>query len=355
MTSNTAIKRYLFYIAHNYSFEILRPLQKLILSQGDKIKWLAVGSEVQLSYFLPDEEVLACIDDARAYNPHATFAPGNEIPRFIPGLKVQVFHGLEWKRKGHFVIRDFFDLYCTQGPATTLRFNNLRDKCGYFDVVETGWSKLDTLFNAPPLQLQNDNKKIILYAPTFSPNLTSAPELFEKIKEFSQTSEYHWIVKFHPKMALEWVNKYKGLQSKHFQVIETSSINQILQTADIMISDTSSVIGEFSLLHKATVSLNNKEPGDYLVNIQSANMLEKAIILALSPTTELFREIEIYANDIHPCNDGNAALRILKATEDMLSNGKQAKKQKPLNIFRNIKQCYCGIPVIICNNSIGIV
>ena len=101
-------KRYLFYIAHNYSFEILRPLQRVILAQGDEVKWLAVGREVNLSYFQSNESVLNSIDDARTYNPDASFAPGNEIPNFIPGLKVQVFHGLEWKKKGHFVIRDFF-------------------------------------------------------------------------------------------------------------------------------------------------------------------------------------------------------------------------------------------------------
>ena len=95
-------KRYLFYIAHNYSFEILRPLQKVILAQGDQVKWLVIGKEVTLSYFTENESVLASIDDARAYNPEATFAPGNEIPNFIPGLKIQVFHGLEWEEKRSF-------------------------------------------------------------------------------------------------------------------------------------------------------------------------------------------------------------------------------------------------------------
>ena len=158
--------RYLFYIAHNYSFEILRPLQQVILAQGDKVKWLAVGKEVTLSYFKSNESVLSSIDDARAYNPDASFAPGNEIPNFIPGLKVQIFHGLEWKKKGHFVIRDFFDLYCTHGPATTHRFNELAKQHGFFDVVETAWPKLDYLFTSPAMPIKEylhaQDKKIIL-------------------------------------------------------------------------------------------------------------------------------------------------------------------------------------------------
>jgi len=334
--------RYLFYIAHNYSFEILRPLQRVILAQGDEVKWLAVGKEITHSYFQDDESVLSSIDEARAYNPDASFAPGNEIPNFIPGLKVQVFHGLEWKKKGHFIIRDFFDLYCTQGPATTSRFNQLADKHGFFDVVETGWPKLDYLFTTPVMpiaeQLKLDNKKIILYAPTFSPALTSSPALFEEIKRLSEQKDYHWLIKFHPKMATQWVEQYKSLIKDNVQIIETSSINELLQTADIMVSDTSSVIGEFSLLNKATVSLNNKEPGDYLVNIQTAAQLEQAIEQALNPSEQLHTAIKAYADDLHPYHDGRAAQRILSATESILAEGKQANKSKPLNLFRNLKQ-----------------
>jgi len=335
-------KRYLFYIAHNYSFEILRPLQKIILAQGDEVKWIAVGKEVTLKYFQDNESVLSSIDEARAYNPDASFAPGNEIPSFIPGLKVQVFHGLEWKKKGHFIIRDFFDLYCSHGPATTSRFNQLAQQHNFFDVVETGWPKLDYLFTTPAMPIKEDlgtqNKKIILYAPTFSPALTSAPALFDEIKRLSEQKDYHWLIKFHPKMATQWVEQYKALIKDNVQIIETSSINELLQTADIMVSDTSSVIGEFSLLNKATVSLNNKEPGAYLVNIQNADQLEQSIALAFSPTLQLKSAIKAYADDLHPYHDGKAAQRILSATEAILLKGKQAKKSKPLNLFRNLKQ-----------------
>ncbi|RHW77670.1 CDP-glycerol glycerophosphotransferase family protein [Colwellia sp. RSH04] len=335
-------KRYLFYIAHNYSFEILRPLQQAILAQGDQVKWLAIGKEVTLSFFKADEEVLPTIDDARMYNPDATFAPGNEIPNFIPGYKVQVFHGLEWKKKGHFIIRDFFDLYCTHGPATTSRFQQLANKHGYFDVVETGWPKLDYLFTtqAMPLkkELAKQEKKIILYAPTFSPALTSAPELFDEIKRISQEENHHWLIKFHPKMAKEWCDKYQTLVSENVEIINSSSINELLQTADIMLSDTSSVIGEFSLLNKPTVSLNNKEPGDYLINIQKAEELSSALALAFHPSEELKAAIKVYADDLHPYHDGKAAQRILTATESLINQGSQAKKNKPLNLFRNLKQ-----------------
>ncbi|WP_440874452.1 CDP-glycerol glycerophosphotransferase family protein [Thalassotalea sp. PLHSN55] len=331
-------KRYLFYIAHNYCFEILRPLQQVMLAQGNQVKWLAVGNEVSVSYFEPNEVVLNSIDEARTYQPDATFAPGNEIPNFIPGLKVQVFHGLEWKKKGHFVIRDFFDLYCTHGPATTSRFNTLAKQHGYFDVVETGWPKLDELFSTPKIANVGNGKPIILYAPTFSPALTSAPELFDEIKRLIDTKEHHWLIKFHPKMAQEWLDKYQTLVCDNVEIIESSSIAQLLQTADIMVSDTSSVIGEFALLNKAIVSLNNRAPGDYLINIENAAQLPAAIEKAFLADEKLKNAIKNYADDLHPQNDGNAAQRILSAVEHMLAHGKTAPKSKPLNIFRNLKQ-----------------
>jgi len=330
-------KHYLFYIAHNYSFEILRPLQQVMLAQGEQVKWLAIGNEVTSSYFDQNETLLSSVEEAIAFQPDATFAPGNEIPNFIPGLKVQVFHGLEWKKKGHFVIRDFFDLYCTHGPATTTRFNKLAQKHGYFDVIETGWPKLDNLFNTPAMPIRTEDKKVILYAPTFSPALTSAPALFDEIERLSNEKEYLWLIKFHPKMDSQWIKKYKGL-TKNIQFIETSSINALLQTADIMVSDTSSVIGEFSLLNKPTVSLNNKQPGDYLINIHDAKQLEHAIETAFNPSSKLKHEIQKYADDLHPYHDGKAAQRILSAVEKIMLNGKKAKKNKPWNIFRNLKQ-----------------
>ena len=139
-------------------------------------------------------------------------------------------------------------------------------------------------------------------------------------------------------MAKSWCEQFQTLLSDNVEIIESASINQLLQSADIMVSDTSSVIGEFSLLNKATVSLNNKAPGDYLVNISSATHLEQAIQTALTPSVGLKSAIKAYADDLHPYDDGQAAQRILLATQQLLSQGKKAQKNKPWNIFRNLKQ-----------------
>lgn len=330
--------KYLFYISQNYSFEILRPLQNAILKKGAQVAWFVTGNEVTLSNFNPNEIVLKAIDDAVYFNADACFVPGNIIPSFIPGLKVQVFHGLEWKKKGHFIIRECFDLYCTHGKATTERFNELANKYNFFDVMETGWPKLDNLFSTPPVSLFDDSKPIILYAPTFSPSLTSAPILFEKIKKLIDEHNFNWLVKFHPKMDITWVKAYETLAAKNFKIINTANINELLQTADIMISDTSSVIGEFSLLAKPVISFNNSDPGDYLINITQVNDLPKAIEQAFSPSDKLLGAIKQYALELHPYKDGESSERILNAVEHIINHGKKSKKALPLNLFRNLKQ-----------------
>ena len=331
-------KQYLFYISQNYSFEILRPLQAEIIARGDEVKWFVTGNEVNMGNFTQEEVVLENIKSTVQYNPDASFVPGNVIPSFIPGIKVQVFHGLEWKKKGHFVIRDCFDLYCTHGIATTVRFKELANKHQFFDVVETGWPKLDNLFSAPPATYFNKEKPAILFAPTFSPSLTSAPILFNEIKKLIKHGDYNWLVKFHPKMDKQWIAKYKTLVSDNFQIIESNNINELLQWADILISDTSSVIGEFSLLGKPVIALNNSNPGDYLLNISEPEQLSNAITTALSPTEQLKTAIDNYAEGLHPYKDGQSSARILDAVEHILSKGKSSKKSLPRNLFRNLKQ-----------------
>ncbi|WP_441002056.1 CDP-glycerol glycerophosphotransferase family protein [Pseudocolwellia agarivorans] len=335
------MSRYLFYISQNYSFAILRPLQKAILARGGEAAWFVEGDNVNHEFFNKDEVLLPSIDAVKEYNPRAVFVPGNVVPSFVPGLKVGVFHGFnsgKRNRKGkedHFNIRGSFDLYCTQGPNTTETFNILAEKAGYFDVKETGWPAIDPLYE-PLLVKKEIERPTILFCSTFSRNLTSAPHLFEEIKRLSITGKYRWLVQFHPKMPKEIIEQYKAIESEHLSFVETDNVIPLLQEADLMVCDTSSVLLMFLLLNKPVVTFNNISPKEYLINISEPELLESSIELGLTKPKELMTNIESFIEQTHPYQDGGSSERVLDAVDEILSRPQKSVK-KPLNLLRQFK------------------
>jgi len=327
--------QYLMYVEQNYSFEILQPIVDAIAEAGGISAWYIHGNKASAKH-LPDNSVLLdSVAAVQAFNPRAVFVPGNVVPDFFPGIKVQVFHGLEWKKKGHFRLRGFFDLYCTHGPITTEKFNQLSLQRPYYNVIETGWSKLDPLFSTSNNKEKQQEKLQILYAPTFSKSLTSTSALYEKIAQLSKTGQFNWKIRFHPKEDPQTVEKYKALSGPHLCFDDNRDITLSLQQADIMLSDTSSVVSEFLLLNKPAVTFDNKEPGDYIINITDADKLADALQLASNPSNELRQRIQDYNKQVHPSTDGSASERILNAVEQCIQT--PAKKSKPLNLLRKLK------------------
>lgn len=335
-------RRILFYISQNYSFAILRPLQKEALARGYQCAWFVEGDKVNKDFFTPKEHQLPSIEAVKQYSPDAVFVPGNVVPNFIPGLKVGVFHGFnsgKKNRKGkedHFTIRGCFDLYCTQGPNTTEPFLTLEKKHKYFYFKETGWPAIDPLYVQQSREEEN-NKPTILLCSTFSRNLTCAPHIFDKVKALSATGKWRWLVQFHPKMSQEIVEQYKSIQSKHLTFVETDDVIPLLQEADVMVCDTSSVLLMFLLLNKPVVTVKNIAPKDYMLDIQSPDALEAAIDKALTKPSELMANVEKFIANTHPYNDGKSSQRVLEAVEDILTGKLPNKPNKPLNLLRKFK------------------
>jgi CDP-glycerol glycerophosphotransferase (TagB/SpsB family) len=333
---------YLLYISENYSFKVLRPLQEEILKRGDKAKWFIEGKNININYFKEDEIVLKNIQEVIKYNPDVVLVPGNFVPSFISGLKVEVFHGFmsDKRRKRdnklyHLIIRDCFDLYCTHGPSTTVPFQNLAKQHKTFDVVETGYCQMDPYFNKKNNKPTKD-RPIILFSSTFSPRMTKAPALFETIKELSKNTKWLWQVTFHPKMDKKIVEQYKSIQHDNLQFIETDNLIPYMKNADLMLADFSSMLIDFILLNKPVVTFQNHNKLNYIININDTKELESAIKKGLSRPDYLMKEISKFSSFTHPYTDGKSSLRVLDAIEDKLNSKKKLKK-KPLNFIRNLK------------------
>lgn len=327
--------RYLLFVELSYSFEILRPLQAAARARGDEVAWFLNGPA-------PDnlkegERLLHTVAQVRAFDPDAVLVPGNEVPLSFPGLKVQVFHGLGIEKKGHFRIRGMFDLFCTFGPLTTEPFNQLARQHGWFKVVETGWPKTDALFRNAPTAPATDHEKHILYAPTFSPSLTSTPALAAEIAGIVARRSWRWTVKFHPKMAAELAAPLRAIHAENFEIVSTSALTPLLQQADVLLTDTSSVAAEFMLLDKPVVAFRNRMPGPHLLNVDDPAALESNLEAALGnddPSRDARRH---YAHAMQPCRDGRSSERVLDAVEAMLAQGRGGLKRKPWSPLRRFK------------------
>lgn len=333
--------KYLLFATHSYAYEILRPLEAAIRRRGGEAAWFLEPSvDDQLE---AHERRIRELAGVKAFDPDAVLVPGNFVPPFFPGLKVQVFHGFGIEKKGHFRIRGWFDLYCTHGPLTTEPFEKLAHRHGHFAVRETGWPKMDLLFSQQTGAdwkhgFAEPGKPLVLYAPTFSPSLTSASVLAGEIERLANTGPWNWLVKFHPKMDRTWVQRFSDLQGASLRVATSSDITGMLHAADVLLSDTSSVVAEFLLLDKPAVTFRNSRPGPHLIDFAHAAELERNIDKALSQDAGERQAARDFANAMHPYRDGRSSERVLDAVEQFIrEDGKKRLKRKPLNLWRRLK------------------
>jgi hypothetical protein len=339
---DSSSKKYLFFISQDYSFPVLRPLQEAILSRGDEVKWFMYGSEINSAYLEKNELKLKTIDEVVAYNPDAVFVPGNVVPSFISGLKVEVFHGLpstKATKSGqlyHFIIRGMFDLYCTQGRSSTKPFQLLADKYEYFRVKETGWCKLDPLF---PLVKKEGISKSIFFASTFSPRFSKAEILYPLLLEMMQKYDFQWYITLHPKMNKHVVALYKSIKLKNVTFIESIDTVKYFKEADLMVCDTSSIIYEFLTQKKPVITFQTQKDEPSLINVTQIEQLEETILKVLNDLTINQENIQTHLNEFHPYSDGESSQRVLDVVEEMLDNTYPPLKRKPFNIIRNFKLC----------------
>lgn len=340
------VLRALFYVQQNYCFAILRPLQVEIRNRGGAVRWFFVGDEVDPGYLTDGEIALPSVSEVRQWQPDVVFVPGDTVTRAIPGLKVEVFHGFAAGKNygksedAHFIIRNCFDLYCTHGPSNTGHFQQLAEAQGHFRVVETGWPMVDPLFTPTTDNAFDDNsdrRPTVLFCSTFSRRYSCAETLYDTVRELKACGRFRWLVQFHPKMSADTVKKYRDITDENLRFVETDNVIPLLQSADIMLCDTSSILMMFLLQHKPVVTFRNQNPGPQLINISDPAKLERALESGLSHDAQRDAAIRAYAKQIHPYQDGRSSARVVDAVERFLSEGLQLRRSKPLNLIRELK------------------
>lgn len=331
--------KFLIYISHTYALPIGTPLQKEILKRSDEVKWFSDERYTE-EKFPEHGELLYSIEDVIAYNPDIVLSITDSVADFIPGIKVQIFHGFlankHSLKKGHFRIRGFFDLYCTQGPSTTKPFKELKKKHKHFEVIETGWSKVDPLF---PIEKSFNERPVILISSTFTPkySFTYNESVLKEIERLSKIGKWKFKVVLHPKLAQEKVEVFKKMQNENLTYYDTTDLIPLFKTADIMFSDTTSALTEFILQRKPVVTFNNNKPGEHLINITDSYEIEDALTKALSKPKPLMTAIQDYIDITHPYSDGNSSQRVIDSCIRFLCSDRSYLRKKPLNLVRKYK------------------
>ena len=344
-------KRYLFYVAHSYAYAILFPIEEEIKRRGGESAWFveqgcstgALGGRHRIEDF----------DDVERFAPIAVFAPGNYIPDFFPGIKVEVFHGYPINKRAdrhddHFTIRDWFDLYCTQGPSSTATFEEIADRLGTFRVRETGWAKTDSYIRAAEsiatetgIASTECKRPTILYSSTFTRSLTSTTILASEVERMVASGEWNWIFMFHPKLDDEQVlGHYRSLAERYNNACYYGNTFEMeaMQRADVMLCDSSSIIMEFMLLDKPVVTFRNSMPGPHLLDVSEICEVEPAIEKALTRPVELMSNLRAWRDHHEAHRDGLCAARILDAVDEFIADGgADSLRPKPLNLIRKLK------------------
>ncbi len=326
-----------------YAFAILKPLEEEIIRRGFDSLWY-VPEAIKDAFPYKQSNFTSSIKDLKSYQSDVIFVPGNDVPHFLRGIKTQIFHGLAGEKKGHFRIRDYFDLYLTQGPYFTDKFNELAKKRKNFEVIQTGWCKLDALYTTETETLdlkkellkKHGVKNIVLYAPTFSPSLTSGLKLVDTIEELALRDDILVIIKFHDKMDVTIKEKYQNLESKNLIILDEKDITKLLQISDLMISDTSSVVYEFILLDKPVVTLDSKSENINWLNLRDESGVVKSVNNVLNENDEFANKREETIREYHPYSDGKSASRMIDAVlEYKRAHG--VPERRKLSLLRKFK------------------
>jgi hypothetical protein len=331
---------YLLFATERYALPILQPLADALQAQGHGVHaWFEDGAA---GAALAGGVRTVGLREAVALRPRAVFSAANWVPTFLTGPKVQLFHGFNVEKRGdargHFRVRGLFDLYCTQGPATTAPFRALAAQHPHFAVVETGWPKLDPLFSddrddigaSAALRAPAHGRPTVLFASTFTERLSAAPHLFEAIAAEVARGDRYWLLTLHPKCAPALFERYRALAGPNAAFVETEQLMPAQRAADVLVADTTSVVSEFVVQHKPVVTFRNRAPKPHMLDFDDAGQLPAMLERAFAPSAELREALAAYADTIHPHRDGRSSQRVIAATDDLITGTLGRLRGKPL-------------------------
>ncbi len=259
------------------------------------------------------------------------------------GKVVNVGHGLICKgmyyRRDPVVRREnLSDLICVPGPWHKRR---LEDNV-FVPIRVTGFIRSDLLFGSNAEDRESfcfrhdvdPQKNIVLFAPTFNPELSAIPFVRDRITELGGDSSLV-CVKLHQMTPKPWKEMYWRLAEEREDVIflRDDDYSGMMHAADVMVSDVSSMFVEFMLLNKPVVLFNspqlksfeNYDPSDLEHKIRDAVLEADTLPILRNKVDKALAHPEIleeqrlrYVEELDYGRDGKSAQRAAGAIMELL-------------------------------------
>jgi hypothetical protein len=253
----------------------------------------------------------------------------------LRGMKaVQIFHGVGAK---NYIDRSDNRSYLCLVPGRNLK-ERLESR-GVSNIQIVGYPKTDCFFDGTLDRKHilngmslDPSRKTILYSPSWG-ILSSAPIAAEKINDLCD--DYNVIVKLHDLSEPGWRDRYRRMDRIRF--VEDANIAPYMFAADLMISDFSSTIFEYSQLLRPIITIvtdpekARENAGDFswwdiTKKISDIDQLQAAADELLngkwSPTPR-YREV---VDSIFSYRDGKSALRAAEAIREYEQRGAAWKR-----------------------------
>jgi len=241
------------------------------LRSGDKGNYAYDSAALYEGFDLPSESVLP-VEKIRDMDFDLMFSAHTKLiaPRQV-GRRIQIFHGVSFRNKAIRPENMACDHYFVIGPYMLSRFvgSGLMQETDS-RVIQVGFMKTDALVNGTLERKSilrsmgfDGSRPVVLYAPTGARENSLETIGEDAIRKLVATDKYDLLIKphDHPKnKEIDWAEYLQRYEGEHCHVVPPrEDVIPMLFIADLLISDASSVVNEYTLLDRPIVFLDTPE------------------------------------------------------------------------------------------------